>query len=118
MKKNKLLVPIVAVVVTLMLIMAFTVPDTNDRVAKSSPYILIEIYEVPKYPDRGIHIHYGNNKREFIPFPGMDLEHHDEAGDLTLQAINKLVDEGYRIESTSAGLDQSGMITKIFMRKE
>ena len=48
----------------------------------------------------------------------MELEHHDEAGDLTLKAINKLVEEGYKIESTSAGLDQSGMITKIFMRKE
>lgn len=95
-------------------LMAFKAPT----VAGAQPYILIEIYEVPSYPDRGVHIHYGNNKREFIPFPGMDVEHHDEAGDITLQAINKLQAEGYVIESTAAGLANAGMITKIFMRKK
>jgi hypothetical protein len=94
-------------------LMAFKTPP----VAASQPYILIEIYEIPSYPDRGVHIHYGNNKREFIPFPGMDVEHHDEAGDITLQAINKLQADGYVIESTAAGLTQAGMITKVFMRK-
>jgi hypothetical protein len=86
--------------------------------AGSQPYVLIEIYEIPNYQDKGVHIHYGNNKREFIPFPGMEVEHHDEAGDITLQAINKLEAQGYVIESTAAGLAQSGMITKIFMRKK
>jgi len=86
--------------------------------APASLYILVEVYEIPSYPDRGVHIHYGNNKREFIPFPGMKVEDHDEAGDITLAAINKLVVEGYQIESTSAGLTQAGMITKIFMRKK
>jgi hypothetical protein len=86
--------------------------------APSQPYILLEIYEIPSYPDRGVHIHYGNNKREIVPFPGMDVEHHDEAGDITLAAINKLVADGYQIESTSSGLTQAGMITKIFMRKK
>jgi hypothetical protein len=94
-------------------LMAFKTRTT----AASQPYILIEIYEIPSYPDRGVHIHYGNNKREFIPFPGMDVEHHDEAGDITLQAINKLQADGYMIESSAAGLTQAGMITKIFMRK-
>ena len=47
----------------------------------------------------------------------MDVEHHDEAGDITLQAINKLQADGYVIESTAAGLANAGMITKIFMRK-
>lgn len=86
--------------------------------AAQQPYILVEIYEIPSYKDRGVHIHYGNNKREFIPFPGMDVEHHDDAGDIVLQAINKLQADGYVIESTAAGLAQSGMITKVFMRKK
>lgn len=94
------------------ILMAFKTPT-----AASQPYILVEIYEIPSYQDRGVHIHYGNNKREFIPFPGMDVEHHDDAGDIMLQAINKLQADGYVIESTAAGLAQSGMITKVFMRK-
>jgi hypothetical protein len=48
----------------------------------------------------------------------MEIEHHDEAGDITLNTINKLVAEGYQIEHTSSGVAQSGMITKIFMRKK
>ena len=95
-------------------LMAFNANPT----AANQPYILVEIYEIPSYPDKGVHIHYGGSKREFIPFPGMEVEHHDEAGDITLSAINKLVAEGYEIESTSAGLAQSGMITKVFMRKK
>ena len=95
-------------------LMAFTSLATPPNKAD---YILVEVYEVPSYPDRGIHIHYGDNKREVIKFPGMDVEHHDEAGDMTLAAINKLVSEGYQIEHMSSGLAQSGMITKIFMRK-
>ena len=93
-------------------LMAFKTP------AAPQPYILVEIYEIPSYKDRGVHIHYGNNKREFIPFPGMEVEHHDDAGDIMLQAINKLQADGYVIESTAAGLAQSGMITKVFMRKK
>ena len=94
-------------------LMAFHSPT-----AAPQPYILVEIYEIPNYKDRGVHIHYGNNKREFIPFPGMEVEHHDDAGDIMLQAINKLQAEGYVIESSAAGLAQSGMITKVFMRKK
>jgi hypothetical protein len=112
MKKTVLLIVGLVGLAFVLGLMAFRNP------AASQPYILMEIYEVPSYPDRGVHIHYGNNKREFIPFPGMDVEHHDEAGDITLQAINKLQAEGYVIESTAAGLAQSGMITKIFMRKK
>jgi hypothetical protein len=96
-------------------LMAFSSSEQNT--AAPQPYILLEIYEVPSYPDKGVHIHYGNNKREFIPFKSMNIEDHDEAGDIVLAAINKLVSEGYQIESTSAGLDQAGMITKVFMRK-
>jgi hypothetical protein len=99
-----------------LVLMAFN--SNKTTLANNQPYILLEIYEVPSYPDKGVHIHYGNNKREFIPFKGMAVEDHDEAGDIVLTAINKLVAEGYQIESTSAGLDQAGMITKIFMRKK
>jgi hypothetical protein len=98
-----------------LILMAFT--STLNSPPDKGDYILVEIYEVPTYPDRGVHIHYGNNKREVIKFPGMEIEHHDEAGDITLNTINKLVAEGYQIEHTSSGVAQSGMITKIFMRK-
>ena len=112
MKKSTLLAVSLIGLVLIVGLMAFKAPA-----AASQPYILVEVYEIPSYPDRGVHIHYGNNKREFIPFPGMDVEHHDEAGDITLQAINKLQADGYVIESTAAGLANAGMITKIFMRK-
>lgn len=97
-------------------VMAFKADEKSAAATQS--YILVEIYEVPSYPDRGVHIHYGGNKREFIPFKSMKVEDHDDAGDITLSAINKLVADGYQIESTSAGLAQSGMITKVFMRKK
>ena len=97
-------------------VMAFKSNEENASATQS--YILVEIYEVPSYPDRGVHIHYGGSKREFIPFKSMKVEDHDDAGDITLTAINKLVADGYQIESTSSGLAQSGMITKIFMRKK
>jgi len=102
--------------VSLFLLMAFK--SERDSIQSAQPYILLEIYEVPNYPDRGVHIHYGNNKREIIPFKGMSVEDHDDAGDIILTSINKLVAEGYEIESTSAGLAQSGMITKVFLRKK
>lgn len=97
-------------------LMAFNSNEKNT--AANQPYILLEIYEVPSYPDRGIHIHYGGNKREFIPFKSMEVADHDDAGDAILAAINKLVADGYQIESSSAGLDQAGMITKVFLRKK
>lgn len=102
--------------ILVVLLMALST-DTENSLA-NEPYILVEIYEVPSYPDKGVHIHYGGNKREVIPFPSMAVEDHDLAGDITLAAINKLVAQGYEIESSSAGLAQSGMITKVFMRKK
>jgi hypothetical protein len=113
MKTRILIIFVLVAATSVFFLMAF-----NESPQANSPYILIEIYEIPSYPDRGVHIHYGNNKREVIPFPGMKVEDHDEAGDITLAAINKLAAEGYQIEATSAGLDQAGMITKIFMRKK
>lgn len=116
MKKSTLLAISAIAVMCLVALTAFN--STTRDTAANQPYILIEIYEIPSYPDRGIHIHYGNNKRELIPFKGMDVEHHDDAGDLVLATVNKFVEQGYHIESTAAGLDQAGMITKIFMRKK
>lgn len=113
MKKISILAGACLIVVVAISLMAF-----NSKTASNQPYILIEIYEVPNYPDRGVHIHYGGNKREIVPFKGMSVEDHDEAGDIVLATINRFVAEGYSIESTSAGLAQSGMITKIFMRKD
>lgn len=113
MKKISIFASLGIALIAFVSLMAFK----STSSAAGQPYVLLEIYEIPNYPDRGVHIHYGGNKREFIPFPGMDVEHHDEAGDITLQAINKLVADGYQIESTAAGLAQSGMITKIFLRK-
>jgi len=114
MKTRIILTLAIAATVSLLILTGFNATIQ----APDSPYILVEVYEIPSYPDRGVHIHYGNNKREVIPFPGMKPEDHDEAGDITLSAINKLQSQGYQIESTSAGLDQAGMITKIFMRKK
>lgn len=113
MKKLIVAASAVAVLLTAFFLMSFNAPAE-----KNDPYILVEIYEIPSYPDKGVHIHYGGNKREVIKFPGMDVEHHDDAGDITLAAINKLVEQGYQIESSSSGLDQAGMITKIWMRKK
>lgn len=106
----------VAVVATVSL-MAFT-PNDKASVAGSSDYILVEIYEVPSYKDKGVHIHYGGSKREFIPFKEFTADNHDDNGDIILNSINKLVSEGYVIESTAAGLADAGMITKVFMKKK
>jgi hypothetical protein len=84
---------------------------------KDTNYILIEIYEIPKYPDSGIHIHYGNGTTEYVPFKPFTSEHHDDNGEIILKAINKLTAEGYVITHTAAGLAQSGMITKVFLKK-
>ncbi len=107
----------VAVIVSLSL-MAFTPQGKETGLASSNSYILIEIYEIPKYKDNGVHIHYGVNKRELIPFKEFTSENHDDNGEIILNAINKLAAEGYVIESTAAGLADSGMITKIFMKKK
>jgi hypothetical protein len=84
---------------------------------KGTRYILVEIYEIPKYDDSGVHIHYGNGKTEYVPFMPFKSEHHDDNGEIILNAINKLVAEGYTISHTAAGLAPAGMITKVFMVK-
>lgn len=81
-------------------------------------YILIDVYEVPGYQDPGLHVHYGDNTSEYVPFKPMDAHNHDDNGQIIVNKINELVDKGYVVEHVGAGLgDKTGMITKIFMRK-
>ncbi len=105
----------IAVVV---IIMAFAAFKNSEKEVAAEPYILVEIYEIPKYEDKGVHIHWGNNKTEFIPFKEFVADHHDDNGDIILNAINKLTAQGYEIDHTASGVAPAGMITKIFMRKK
>ncbi|MFN3402866.1 MAG: hypothetical protein ACK40G_02150 [Cytophagaceae bacterium] len=82
------------------------------------PYVLVEIYEIPSYNDKGVHIHWGNGKTEIIPFLDFKADNHDDNGEILLNAVNKLTAQGYDIEHVASGLAQSGMITKLFMRKK
>ncbi len=98
-------------------LMAFS-PSEKSTTNSTANYILVEIYEIPTYKDKGVHIHLGGNKREIIPFKEFTAENHDDNGDIILNAINKLVSDGYVIESTAAGMTDAGMITKVFMKKK
>ncbi|MCS6822739.1 MAG: hypothetical protein NZ529_00475 [Cytophagaceae bacterium] len=117
---KKYLLYSLAVIAVLFLVFNLSSFKNNkpDNAQGDDEYIMVEIYEIPSYPDHGVHIHYGGNKREVIKFPGYKVEHHDDCGDIILNEINKLVAKGYKIEHTCAGLDRSGMITKIFMKKK
>ncbi len=117
MKKYAIYSLLAVVAVISISLMAFT-PNDKESTNNTANYILVEIYEIPSYKDKGIHIHYGGNKREFIPFKEFTADNHDDNGDLILNSMNKLVAEGYVIESTAAGLSDAGMITKVFMKKK
>ena len=106
------------VLVCLVLVLNFSAFKNSEKKANANPYILVEIYEIPSYVDAGVHIHYGNAKTEVIRFKGFEKQHHDDNGDIILGAINKLQGEGYEITHTAAGVAQSGMITKVFMKKK
>ena len=80
-------------------------------------HILVEIYEVPEYADKGIHIHYGDDNTELIRFLDFDLENHSKNGQAIVSAINKLERDGYDLTHVSSGLAMNGMITKIWMIK-
>lgn len=97
-------------------LMSFTnAKPESPQAAKS--YILVEIYEVPDYANKGIYVHRGNGKTDYIPFNVFKADNHDENGELILSTVNKLVAEGYEMEHTTSGLAENGMITKIFLRK-
>lgn len=78
-------------------------------------YILLDIYEVPSYEKKGIHIHYGNENTEIIPFKDFKKENHDDNGELLTSTLNKLYTDGYRVVSMSSGAWKNGKITKIIM---
>lgn len=80
-------------------------------------HILVEIYEVPQYEDKGIHIHYGDNKTEIVPFHDFKKENHSLNGEIIISTINRLEREGYDLTHIGSGLAMNGMITKIFMVK-
>jgi hypothetical protein len=90
---------------------AFSSPSKVDE------HILVEIYEVPEYDDKGIHIHFGNNKTEIVPFLEFKKENHSKNGELILSTLNKLEREGYDLTHVTSGLADGGMITKVFMIK-
>lgn len=81
-------------------------------------HIMLEIYEVPAYKAKGIHIYYGNQQSEFIPFRELKEENQELNGDLIVTTINKLSREGYEIQHVGSGLSNNGMITKIFMTRK
>ena len=89
----------------------------SEKKNEYNEHIMVEIYEVPKYEDAGIHIHYGDGETEVIPFEGFKKEHHDENGEKILKAINKLEREGYDLTHVTSGVAHNGSITKIFMIK-
>lgn len=86
--------------------------------APTSQYVLVEIYEVPTFPSKGVHIHWGNKKTEYIPFKDFKIENIDDNGDIILEAINKLTAQGYELDKATSGLADSGMITKMFFKKK
>ena len=90
----------------------------NEVREASGQYVMVEIYEVPSFASKGVHIHWGNKKTEFIPFKDFKIENIDDNGDIIVEAINKLSSQGYELDKTCSGLADSGMITKLFFRKK
>lgn len=80
--------------------------------------ILLEIYEVPSYPNNGIHIYYPDGSHEDVLFNDMKKENKAENGTTIVSTLNILQKKGYVINNMSSGLANAGMITKIFMTKK
>ena len=76
MKKYAVYSFLAVVAVLSVFMMAFS-PSDKASADTANNYILVEIYEVPSYKDNGVHIHYGNNKRELIPFKPFTADNHD-----------------------------------------
>jgi hypothetical protein len=112
--RKYLLTSVLGICATAIVFFAF---KNSAKEANGGQYILIEIYEIPSYIDKGVHIHYGNGKTEVIPFKEFKIENHDENGEIILNAIHKLSATGYEVVGTTSGMTQAGMITKVFMKK-
>lgn len=108
-----------SIIVGIVLLINLSAFKNNISANNPSPnrFILLEIYEIPGYKDKGVHIHWGTNKTEIVPFREFSADNHDDNGEIILNSINKLIDMGYDVEHMSSGLASEGMITKIFMRK-
>ncbi len=119
MTMNKLIVyslGAIAAVSVMFNISSFTGAKTEGE---QKPYVMIDVYEIPAMDYKGVHIHFGNGKTEYVPFKGMNDHHIDDNGEILLGVINKFHAEGYEIVSTTGGLgDRSGFITRIFMGKK
>ena len=96
----------------------FSFKGNNGDTSEPQQHIMLEIYEVPAYNAKGIHIYYGNNQSEFIPFQELKEKNQEKNGDLIVTTINKLSEEGFEITHVGSGLSNNGMITKIFMTKK
>ena len=108
----------IGIVVLIAISGLFAFKGMDDNSSEPEQHIMLEIYEVPAYPAKGIHIYYGNNQSEFIPFRKLTEENQEKNGDLIVTTINKLAKEGYEIKHVGSGLSNNGMITKIFMTRE
>ena len=95
-------------------LVAFKAPSD----AQLEETILVEIYEIPSYPNNGIHIYYPDGSHEEVLFNDMKKENKAENGTTIVSTVNVLQKRGYVINNTSAGLAGAGMITKIFMTKK
>jgi hypothetical protein len=113
--RKYLLTSVLGICATALIFFAFK--NSVKEIKAPGQYVYVEIYEIPTYIDKGVHIHYGGGKTEVIPFKEFKIENHDENGEITVNAIHKLTALGYEIVSSTSGMTQAGMITKIFMRK-
>lgn len=102
--------------VLLLAVVLFSFISKENKDEKDG-YIILDVYEVPTYDNKGIHIHYDDHT-DVIPFKEFKQEFHDENGELLVKTLNDLRDKGYKIRSTSTGKAQSGMISKIIMEKK
>ncbi len=89
--------------------------QTTTEIPKGK-LVLVEIYEVPLYPGKGIYVHWGNSRVDYTAFKSFQAENHDENGEMILRVIQDLESRGFKIEHMTSGLAENGMITKIFMR--
>lgn len=115
MVRNKIMLLGIAVIMGLL---SLSISGFSFDESTPEQHIMLEIYEVPAYNAKGIHIYYGNNQSEFIPFRKLKEENQEKNGDLIVTTINKLSKEGYEITHVGSGLSNNGMITKIFMTRK
>lgn len=119
LNKNAKWTLVVIITLSVMLnLLAFTdsITKKSDDISVDE-HILVEIYEVPEYENKGIHIHYGGENTEFVPFHEFEKTNHPRNGELIISTLNRLERDGYDMTHVSSGLATNGMITKIFMVK-